>query len=1050
MDAGAWDVQVVRFKRHPIDAPSAEPACRFDCMVCRPIPSLRRILFHFISLLVFLVAASTALTGVRAQRTEPLVTAASGSPEQLRVVKPAEDDLLILEMQIHHLVLSEGLIAYQIPSGVCLYLGEVVRALDFPINVNLETGRAEGWFLREDRFFVLDLAHREVTIAGETRAFDANRLQLHPDGICVELTLLSAWFPIQLKLDMSNAILDVISREPLPIEQRLAREKQHAGLGRGQGRKPDYPSVDNPYRALNWPVVDVFADTRFTKDDDGTEHTERYNILAFGDVAWMSGELFLTGNNEDALSGVRARLGRKDPDGALLGPLRITEFTLGDIGTPQSPLVARSKPGRGVEVSNFPLDQPEEFDRTTLRGELPLGWELELYRNSVLLDFQVSRDDGRYEFIDVPVLFGRNEFHLVFYGPQGQVREETEEFFIGSELVRPGDAYFRAAVNQQDQDLITVTEETRETETQGDTRFVTQFEVGIVDDWSVGGGLYSLPFENQRRNYLSLGLRTTLAGFATRLDVAADDDAGAAAEVSLQGFLGPLNLFARHAQFSDFISERVEASGNDTLMSRSVVRVDSFIPIADILHLPISFEAKHERHESGLNEISLSNRLSTAYQNFLVTHDLNLDLRTGGSADTRNSANGALLLNYRLSPFVLRGEAVYEIEPETEVTNLVLTGDWDVEKDMTVRGSISHSVRDKVTEFTASLNKRFETFALGANLGGSSEETYFAGISVSLSLDRDPRSGSFNVSSAHKAARGRALARVFVDENRNGRFDTGDQPLPDVRLLADRRKTKSRTDDSGMVLIDDLPAYRGVNISVFEGSIEDPYMVPAIEGLRIPARPGALAKIDFPLLRTGEVDGTLYSSREGRVSSLSGIQMEILNEAHEIVQTTITEFDGFYLFELVPLGRYAVRPSPDQLAKLALERSPEQEALLTVEEPVVSGVDFTVGSAATQIVIAPSPVEAPPAVQDASAAYRVHLTSVRNPDFVQPDWNRLQKTHGDLLKDLELTVEKAEIGSERVLYHRLYAGPLSEKEAQALCAAFAARGVWCRVVGPAT
>ncbi len=293
-------------------------------MVCRPISSFRRFLFHFLCLLVILVAASTALTGVRAQQNEPLVTAASGSPEQLRLVKPSEDDLLILEMQINRLVLSEGLIAYQTPSGVCLYLAEVARALDFPIKVDLEAGRAEGWFLREDRIFVLDLVRREVTIAGEARAFDTDRLQLHPDGICVELTLLSAWFPIQLKLDMSDALLDVISREPLPIELRLAREKQHAYLGRGRGRMPDYPGVDNPYRALNWPVVDVFIDARFTKDDGGTEHTERYNILAIGDLAWMSGELFLTGNTEDPLSGVRARLGRKDPDGALLGPLRAT------------------------------------------------------------------------------------------------------------------------------------------------------------------------------------------------------------------------------------------------------------------------------------------------------------------------------------------------------------------------------------------------------------------------------------------------------------------------------------------------------------------------------------------------------------------------------------------------------------------------------------------------------------------------------------------------------------------------------------------------------
>ena len=174
------------------------------------------------------------------------------------------------------------------------------------------------------------------------------------------------------------------------------------------------------------------------------------------------------------------------------------------------------------------------------------------------------------------------------------------------------------------------------------------------------------------------------------------------------------------------------------------------------------------------------------------------------------------------------------------------------------------------------------------------------------------------------------------------------------------------------------------------------------------------------------------------------------DEAHEIVRTTKSEFDGFYLFELVPLGRYVVRASPDQLAKHALAGSPEHEVLLTVEEPVVSGADFTVGELAARSRPAPSPVEASPAEQHASAAYRVHLTSVRNPDYVQTDWNRLQDSHGDLLKDLELSVEKAEIGSERDLYHRLHAGPLSEMEAQALCAALAARGLWCRAVGPAT
>ncbi len=944
MDSGACEVRAAPFKRHIRDVPRGQPRSGDRRAIRRSIPIPSRGLLRIFASLTILATVVTSATPLRAQQAEPLLGPKTGQPKPLSVFEPSNDDLLILELQINRLVLSEGLIAYQIPSGVCLYLGEVARALDFPIEVDLERGRAEGWFLRKDRIFVLDLVRDEVTIADETGVFDVERLQLHPGGICVELTLFSAWFPIDFELDISNAIVNLISREPLPIEQRLARERRRAGLLRGRDQMPDYPQVEIPYQLWSWPIVDTFVDARLAKDgeDENAEHIGRYNVLAVGDLLRMSGELFLSGDTKDALSRVRARLGRKDSHGGLLGPLDAREFTLGDISTPQTPLVARSRPGRGIEVSSFPLDQPEEFDRITLRGELPLGWEVELYRNRVLLEFQVSRDDGRYEFDDVPVLFGRNELRLVFYGPQGQIREETEDIFIGPNLVRPDEGYFRVAVNQQDRDLITVTEDNGNLEVQGEARFVAQYERGIADGWSIGGGLFSLPFDSLRRNYLSLGLRTAMESFTTRLDIAADDEGGATGEISAQGFLGPLNLFARHAQFSDFISERAEASGDDTLTSRSVVRADSVLPIGERFHLPISIQAKHERRESGLNQIALSNRLSTAYRSLLVTNDLRFDLRSGGGADSSKTANGSFLLNYRLPPVILRGEVTYELHPETEPTNVSLTTDWDIARDFSARANISHRMRGGLTEFTVGLNKRFEFLALGANLGASSEHTYFAGLSITLSLGRDAWSHSWRASPSHMAQRGRVAARVFVDENRDGRFDKGDRPLEGVDFLTNRRRAKIHTDKDGTAIIDDLPVYRDVNISVALGSIEDPYLVPAVNGYRIPTRPGALAMVEVPLLRTGEVDGSVFLDREGEVDGIADIRLELLNEKGEVIQITRTEFDGFYLFELVPLGRYMVQVSPEQPSRLSLEGSRQQQAVLTADEPVVSGVDFTI------------------------------------------------------------------------------------------------------------
>ena len=175
------------------------------------------------------VAAAAGMTkeAMRVAKIEP--GAGVGSSTPLSVIEPADDDLLILQLQINDLVLSEGLTAYRIPPGVCLYLSEVTEALDFPISVGADQVRAEGWFLHEDRTFVLDLTRNEVLIANRAADFDANRIERHPNGICVEMTLLSSWFPVSFKPNLSNAFINLISWEPLPIEQRLAREKRRKG-----------------------------------------------------------------------------------------------------------------------------------------------------------------------------------------------------------------------------------------------------------------------------------------------------------------------------------------------------------------------------------------------------------------------------------------------------------------------------------------------------------------------------------------------------------------------------------------------------------------------------------------------------------------------------------------------------------------------------------------------------------------------------------------------------------------------------------------------------
>src|SRR3546814_5293754 len=104
---------------------------------------------------------------------------------------------------------------------------------------------------------------------------------------------------------------------------------------------------------------------------------------------------------------------------------------VGDVGLLSTGIVAASAPGRGAVLTNRPVERPDAFDKTDFRGDLPAGWDAELYRNGQLLAFTSPNGDVRYELIDVPLQYGANRFEIILYGPQGQVRREITQVQVG-------------------------------------------------------------------------------------------------------------------------------------------------------------------------------------------------------------------------------------------------------------------------------------------------------------------------------------------------------------------------------------------------------------------------------------------------------------------------------------------------------------------------------------------------------------------------------------------------------------------------------------------
>lgn len=335
-----------------------------------------------------------------------------------------DDDSLILELRSGQYKLGEPMRGYQIPGGVCVDLADLIQALDLPVRLDKKSRRATGWLFAEDQRFVLDRESDTVQTVNGNRTVGKSAVYDTPEGWCVDLKALSAWMGVQFKADLSNLAVVLESDRKLPFLEAIERKSRAARLRDPKLAQFDLaklPQAQLPYQGWRTPSVDVQLQGQWTNRGGASL---QFEALAAGEALGMSYTARLAGNTNEGADSLRLKVFRNDPSAELLGPLRATQVALGDVETVRGALTGQTAYGRGAFISNQPLNRPGRFGVTSLSGILPAGWDAELYRNGELRAYQADRGDGRYRFDDIELLWGENDFEVVLYGPQGQLKRE--------------------------------------------------------------------------------------------------------------------------------------------------------------------------------------------------------------------------------------------------------------------------------------------------------------------------------------------------------------------------------------------------------------------------------------------------------------------------------------------------------------------------------------------------------------------------------------------------------------------------------------------------
>ena len=939
----------------------------------------------------------------------------------------AAGEELFLSLNIGKLYLAD---VYAIKSEQVaqISLTTLFDILDFAIEVNVLAGGATGWYIAEDKSFSLQLPENKdnnltVTANSKSYSLDKSQYTLTDDGdIYVEAAAVGQWLGLEFNFDFANLALGVNADSPLPIEQRLARQQRSIGNDSGR-RDAVLPLIESSYDLLSAPLVDVQLATVIDSKRNGS----RYSVLGSHDFAYLNSQFFVAGNDQEQLSDVRLTLSKQSTQGNLLGPLKATQVQFGDITPVKVGIGNTASLSRGFSFTNRKLAQINDNKTINLAGEIQLGWDVELYRNGILVGQQMSLQNGRYEFNDVDLLFGDNQFEIIFYGPQGQIKSKTEQYFITSNAVEQGEGQYRFSVTQVGESLFGVS-------TLSDLQapgvlLSGGYNRGITDWFSLNGGVSSLVAdEGQDQQYFSLGSSMVLFDkLLLDATVQIDQDQLARTKFSARTRIGDTALsvdYSMQERNKIIAGQDQQYDENDTqLFQQFAIKMSGQLYRAGSLGLNYQNAWRHTANEGGSDSDLLSNQLSLNTPYLFISNELNW-LKAGFNDQTEESFSGKLHLQKSFGSIFTRFNAFYSIKPEYQLQQI------STELYMPLTSQLQSQLEliyyPKLDDYHAKLglNWQHDLFYFTADTEYGKEGDWTVGLNVRFSFGYEPFSEHFFMNRRSMAHKGTMAVRVFEDLNLNGQFDNDEPLIENVKIKALQNYQHGTTNKHGIAMLNDMTTNVRTDIVLDRRSLDDPFLMNTIPGVSVTPRAGHLDTLDFPVVQSGELEGVVYATNaSGEENVATYAPIRLFDSQGNLVKSTVTEFDGYYLFtDLLP-DNYQIRIDNTYLDNKNLRAGKVMEVSLASAGEIINGADFTLHA------------------REAAAGYVVSVGEFNSLEILKAYWQILTTKVINIVDPKPFYFKPP--GSDK--YTLNVAFYPKQEYAEAICARFTTKNITCNI-----
>jgi len=860
------------------------------------------------------------------------------------IVERSDTEFLILGLEINGYSRSDGIEAYlpqeSSPEHVLIPINALSRALSVSIEADPATGTASGFFLDEGRIFQLDMTQGEAVSATSTYQLQPGDVEAHADDIFVKADVLSKWFDLDIDLESSSLTLYIDADDAFPFEEAEER-KNRADKLLTTSRRNDFDPKNAyllPYGLYSKPSFLLQQSVVANSSPDRNLLVGSSNVQAGFDFLYFGANLNLNylvdSEEQNEITNARLTFSRSDPKQEMLGKLKVGRIDIGDVDFSSVPLLASGGRGAGIRLSSeadFGFRFSQQLGNVLIDGDAPVDWDVELYRNGQFVDFQTVGGEARFLFEDVTLINGFNRFQILLFGPEGQKRSVTRDIFSGPNMLADGQTRYNFSAGLPQSDFLPLAEESRNDRTFGIGGEILH---GINNFLTLGANFFSGPIDEERSTSAGVSAASSFLGFNTQIQgLYADKNRTAAQAAIRRRFLG-INAALTHTRFNNF-----EEEDQDIEKSTEVSFSRNFG------QLNVTLIGERQSFLNGEDRDIIENIVSSEILGVKFTNELT---KTISDNDQIDDLEGELSVFDQINDIRIRSSLTYDLDSDAEDTFRALRinaqkklGDYDA-----VRFNVGYNFPTDVITGDVRYSRELGPVTLDFDVGASTDQNYTAGITIRSALQ--PRDGRYQFVQPRQGTLANLGVRAFIDENGNGFYDYGEKPIENMLFKTSRGKVDALTDGGGVAWMYGL-AETPTRIYVSQQDIPSIYIVPLKKGLDLIPRRGARHVVDFPFTQLGEIDGFVFDVNTGE--PLSNILVKVVDaNTGEEIESTTTEYDGFYIFSALPLGSYKVIAS-DGWFDEAEPDTASQNIQLTTENSNILDVDLKIEAALEEEIV---------------------------------------------------------------------------------------------------